>query len=307
MLILKTEHTNHFYIIISTALSMHFTNILSNGCCCGWSLFCVLEILYKKQPSIGSVISERQGRFQNQARLLTEWDTLSKEERVKEFYAKFTDIIMNYIPSTGENQQQQITNQLLQTVHHQLEIAYQTLEEARVTVQAANLNQPDNPAITQLLGDNNRLRNANQHLRAANEQLREVVILLATYQQLLVIREQLLQAANLQLQAANWHIQAGNQQQRIANLNQEVLANSQLSNQEFRTQLTNGSQGQENAANEQRDSASQMRNTLAEGINQLQNANVLTLTTANNQLRTANDQLHTANGHLAGIVGPGPG
>ena len=85
---------------------------------------------YKNQPSIDSVISERQGRFQNQARLLTEWDTLSKEERVKEFYAKFTDIIMNYIPSTGENQQQQIANQLLQIVHQQLKIASQTLEEA---------------------------------------------------------------------------------------------------------------------------------------------------------------------------------
>ena len=278
---------------------------------------------YTKQPSIDLVIGEREGRFQNQARLKTQWSTLSKEGRVKEFYAKFADIIMNYVP-LNFNQQLPATDLLLQTVHHQLQIADQRLQEAREQLEEANSNPPNqaqeanpnapnpgdptiqqaerdinpNPAIQGLLQANNHLRNANQQLQTVNQQLRAVIMLQSTnqHEQLQETNQQLLQAANFQLEAADQQLRAANQQQRVADLEQEVLANLPANDIDEQKQAANQ---HEAAANRQLQSANHLVR-LQVGDNQLHG---LSLVEANNQLDAANKQLRTANTQLERVGG----
>jgi hypothetical protein len=253
---------------------------------------------YKTQPSIDSVVSDRQKRYQIQAELQTEWDTLSKEEKVKEFYANFTDIIMNHVPFTGENQQLKVTDQLLQKVYNQLQIANQMLHTSNQRLHAARvqllLAANPNPAN---LEANDHLYHANQQLQTANQRLRAVIMLqtIDQYEQLQVIKEQLLHAASMQQQAANQQLRAANQQQRIVNLGQDLVANQQL----YQHRLV--ANKQRVAANHQLQSANLLVR-LQVGDDQQQDHG---LQRANNELETANEQLRTSNEQLAEIGGGG--
>ena len=247
---------------------------------------------YQKQPSIDSVISERQGRFHDQARLRTRWDTLSKDERVEEFYATFIDIVMNNYyyraPFVGENNQlrDSVADQLLHLAYQQLLSATHRLQVAYVQLKAAN----QNATIEQLLQANNHLRNANWHLQTANRKLLEGNLLQAANPANNEADQ--VQAARRQLEAANLQLQAASLQQRASQAaNLDGVGNRATNQQE-------AANNQQQAANGQQGAANAMLERIQAGNNPT-NEQLETLRNCNNTLRDRNNELHTANDNLA--------
>ena len=212
---------------------------------------------YKKNPSIDSVISEREGCFHNQARLQIQWDTLSEDERVKEFYAKFVDIVMNYVPIAGENHQLVAANQQLQKASQQLQTASEQLQTAGQRLQEKN------GTLLQLQQANNQLQNANQQLQIANQHLQVAnqvqAANLATNQQQ-AANQQLaadhqLHAANQQLDAINQQLQAAAEHLRVANQHNAVVHPLQQAQDQAFNQQQQAANLQQQAANRQRHEA----------------------------------------------------
>ena len=260
---------------------------------------------YTNKPSIESVIGERQGCLQNQANLqFIPWDTLSKEERVKQFYAKFADIVMNYyIPDSTKNN---VANQLLQEAHNQLQIANQMLQEANQRLQAtrvqllqARKQNPDNQTIIKLSGANDHLCQANQHLLTANQRLQEVIMLqtIDQYEELEEIKRQLLRASDMQKEAANQQLHAVNRLRWVANLGQVQVTDEQLN--EHRSAANN----QRMKADNQLQSAKNMVHLQVEN-NWPQDHGLMK---ASSELHDTNEELRRANEQLARVELQGGG